>query len=201
MATNSPNQRKLRIRLRTFLLLPVLVGISWWWITWPLRTAEHLVRLLQAGEAIAVEDFVTYETPEAAESLRVFWSIFELQEGELSAPRFETRSVRDYFLGQAQFGFSSFHENNYGCFYLGQFRSRFGKIYWDGYPQPSVLYKAYTVRTLSPGEAMRQIQVDFIAGEFALVQLDSIKDELSLLGSPDAHKRFAQLLNEIDQPE
>lgn len=40
----------LRYRLRTLLLLPVLFGAGWFWITWPDRTLDRLLIALDNGD-------------------------------------------------------------------------------------------------------------------------------------------------------
>jgi hypothetical protein len=46
MSEATKKRRFVRYSLRTLLVLPMLFAAAWWWLTWPERTAQRFVRLL-----------------------------------------------------------------------------------------------------------------------------------------------------------
>jgi hypothetical protein len=58
--THEPKQPRLRFRfrLRTLLLLPVLVAAGWWWAEWPERTARSFAAAAIYRDAIAARNLM-----------------------------------------------------------------------------------------------------------------------------------------------
>jgi len=52
---------RLRFRLRTLLLLPLVFAFGWWWMTWPQRTIDQLDALVAAGKLDQAANLIVFE--------------------------------------------------------------------------------------------------------------------------------------------
>jgi hypothetical protein len=63
MSSGPTNGRtsRLRFRLRTLLLLPLVFALGWWWVTWPQRTINRLDELVAAGDLDQAASLIVFE--------------------------------------------------------------------------------------------------------------------------------------------
>jgi hypothetical protein len=98
--STTSKRRYLRFRLRTLLMLPVLVAASWWWWTWPERTARRFVDLLNDGDVEGAKAMIDGPQPSAG-----FWKIVSSGKFNFDAPVFEPTMVRDHLTAWRAFHF------------------------------------------------------------------------------------------------
>jgi hypothetical protein len=93
-------RRFFRFRLRTLLLLPILVAAGWWWLTWPERTAKRFVQLLKDGDLESAKAMIDDPQPSAG-----FWKIAESGKFNFDPPVFQPATRRDYLAARRTFHF------------------------------------------------------------------------------------------------
>jgi hypothetical protein len=95
--------RWLLVTLLTTSLLALLSAGTWWWVTWPERTAREFMSMLAAGEyEELVEKFGGAAYYSYQEPSRIAWYLWQW---EGSAGRLErgSRGIQDVILGRQTF--------------------------------------------------------------------------------------------------
>jgi hypothetical protein len=93
-------RRFFRFRLRTLLLLPILVAAGWWWLTWPERTARRFVDLLNEGDVEGAKSMIVDPQPSAG-----FWKIAASGKFAFDPPVFQPATRREYLAARRAFHF------------------------------------------------------------------------------------------------
>lgn len=95
-------RRRLRFRLRTLLLLPLVFAAGWWWVTWPERTARRFVELLKCGETDAAQTML-----ESTQPLMSFQGTTAYRTATPLLPLFRPTSWLDVMSGRRRFDVTS----------------------------------------------------------------------------------------------
>jgi hypothetical protein len=97
---------RFRFRLRTLLLLPVLVAAGWWWAEWPERTARSFSAAVANRDGIAARNLMAAGHADAPALSWVFRDTIESDREGLTLDFLEIkceyarRTISDYFIGR-----------------------------------------------------------------------------------------------------
>lgn len=127
-------RRPLRFRLRTLLLLPLLVGAAWWWVSWPERTAKRFVQLLNDGDLEAAKAMIISQRegldgPDSGEasSFDIFGAANE-DDTTFEGSELRARTLGDVLYGQGSFAISKANSMDNQHLHFGGYRIERGRI-------------------------------------------------------------------------
>lgn len=205
---------RIRFGLRTLLYLPVLTACIVWWTTWPTRTAERFVQLLNEGDGKEARGMLATNFWGASRQhvggIKDFphktgWN-WHVEKGGFYDPIFQPRSLVDLLVGRVDFGIQS--RTNQGSFlsqdgrtFYRNLQARNNRIHYTSVPLRQPLLVPIPLRHISPQSALEALTGERPAflPENAM-ELGVIDGELIFIGAQQDSQAILELLNDIDRP-
>jgi hypothetical protein len=167
------------------LLLPVLVAIGLWWVTWPERTARRFVALLAAGDFVRAR--AMSEEPGPTEA---FWTIVKWNECEFEAAELEPTSVRESLAAERKF---SIRTKEGPSAAIGPFVARRNRVTREPFSGKSKSLVVYSLQTGSPGEITDQLK-QFYRRDDSVSIIPIMPSRSIVVRAPEAVQREVQVL-------
>jgi len=197
--------KRFRFGLRTLLCIPLIVAGVWWWTSWPTRTAQRFVDLLNDGNVEAAQAMLVEPTekPDANESQIKFdmWRLAAEQPDAFVGSELSPRTFADMIGAAGEFRISQVNvaqKNRY--FHFGSYAVVRGRIRPSKADSSDNFVMIYRLQSpVNAKQILERLQTD--ASPYSAVQIiENADGGLIVRTSREGHDELSTLFKSIDKP-